>query len=242
MSKLLSEAYLTLLDSDEVGKGFQRLFEMIDDIQLDAPAARPLVSSFLARAVVDEILPPSFLRNPEIAGLGGDIVKGARSLLSRDHILSRVERVWGPGDGRSVQELKVAIDQLVEEYLLSRQSEEAIQCIRELNCPHFHHEIIKRAIKQAINGTEDDCTAMSSLLVDIRSQDVISNAQLVLGFDRLYEILPDMILDVPTADVLLEKFVQQAKQDECLPLSYERPVISPEDKTDNANSGLPTDA
>ncbi|KAG5189487.1 armadillo-type protein [Tribonema minus] len=227
VSKLLSEAYPQVLDSQEIGKGFQRLFEMIDDIQLDAPAARPLVASFLARAVVDEILPPSFLRDPTIAGLGGDIVEGARRLLSRDHVLSRVERVWGPGDGRSVQELKVAIDQLLEEYLMSRQMDEAIQCVRDLNCAHFHHEIVKRAVKQAIDKGEQDCTAMSSLLAQLHSLEVISTAQVVMGFDRLYELVPDLLLDMPTAESLLDKFVKQAQQDGCLPQDYVKPPPAP---------------
>jgi programmed cell death protein 4 len=103
ISKLLSAAYPHVLGSGQVGKGFERLFEMIDDIQLDAPAACPLVAAFLARAVVDEILPPSFLRSPSIASLGGEIVEAARRMLSRDHVLSRVEKVWGPGDGRPVE-------------------------------------------------------------------------------------------------------------------------------------------
>lgn len=37
VSKLLSDAYPDILSSREVCKGFERLFEMIDDIQLDAP-------------------------------------------------------------------------------------------------------------------------------------------------------------------------------------------------------------
>lgn len=37
---------------------------------------------------------------------------GASCPWSRDHVLSRLERVWGPGDGRPVEELKVAIDQV----------------------------------------------------------------------------------------------------------------------------------
>ncbi|CAM9868389.1 unnamed protein product, partial [Ectocarpus sp. 12 AP-2014] len=112
VSKLLSDAYPDILSSREVCKGFERLFEMIDDIQLDAPNARTLVASFLARAVADEIIPPSVLRNAAFLSLGGEIVKGARRLLSRDHVLSRLEHVWGPGDGRPVEELKVAIDQV----------------------------------------------------------------------------------------------------------------------------------
>ncbi|CAM9896305.1 unnamed protein product [Discosporangium mesarthrocarpum] len=143
----MSEAYPDVLSSREVCKGFERLFEMIDDIQLDAPNARTLVSSFLARAVADEILPPSVLRNAAFLSLGGEIVKGARRLLSRDHVLSRLEKVWGPGDGRPVEELKVAIDQLLVEYLQSKQLDEAATCVKELDCAHFHHEIVKRAVK-----------------------------------------------------------------------------------------------
>lgn len=37
VSKMLSAAYPDVLSSREVCKGFERLFEMIDDIQLDAP-------------------------------------------------------------------------------------------------------------------------------------------------------------------------------------------------------------
>ncbi|CAN0320601.1 unnamed protein product, partial [Laminaria digitata] len=32
--------------------------------------------------------------------------------VCRDHVLSRLEHVWGPGDGRPVEDLKVAIDQV----------------------------------------------------------------------------------------------------------------------------------
>lgn len=220
VSRLLSDCYPALLDSDEVGRGFQRLFEMIDDIQLDAPAARPLVASFLARAVADEILVPAFLRDPVIVRLGGEMVEGAKRLLSRDHVLSRLERVWGPGDGRSVPELKVAIDQLLDEYLLSRQLDEAAQCIKELNCQHFHHEVVKRAVQHALDKSESDCTAMSRLLSFLHSTEVISSAQMELGFDRLLEALPDLCLDAPTAGKLLDKFIDQGVQDGCLPDNF----------------------
>lgn len=34
--------------------------------------------------------------------------------LSVCDVCGRLERVWGPGDGRPVEELKVAIDQLLQ--------------------------------------------------------------------------------------------------------------------------------
>ncbi|CAM9519282.1 unnamed protein product [Chrysoparadoxa australica] len=220
VSKLLSEAYPQVLTTADVAMGFRKLFEMIDDIQIDAPNARTLVASFLARAVVDEILPPSFLSNPHIVSLGGDIVEGARRLLSRDHVLSRLEKVWGPGDGRPVEELKVAIDQLLDEFLLSRQLDEATQCVRELNCPHFHHEIVKRAVRLAIDKSDEDRTATSSLLAYLSAQEVVSATQMKKGFERLYVLMPDLVLDTPAALELLNKFVAQAKTDGCLPASY----------------------
>ncbi|CAM9227575.1 unnamed protein product [Choristocarpus tenellus] len=224
VSKLLSDAYPEVLSSREVCKGFERLFEMIDDIQLDAPNARTLVASFLARAVADEILPPSVLRNAAFLSLGGEIVKGARRMLSRDHVLSRLERVWGPGDGRPVEELKVAIDQLLVEYLQSKQLDEAATCVKELDCSHFHHEIVKRAVKAALDESDDDRTAMSSLLAYLNLNEVISGKQIKKGFDRLYQIVDDLILDTPTARVLLDKFTEQAITDGCLPDDY-KPTV-----------------
>lgn len=88
---------------------------------------------------MDEIIPPAFLVDPVVIGLGGDVVAQTKRILSRDHQYSRVERIWGPGDGRPVSELKVAIDQLLVEYLLSKQLSEAERCVREMEVPHFHH-------------------------------------------------------------------------------------------------------
>eukprot|EP00904_Undaria_pinnatifida_P000488 jgi/Undpi1/1043/HiC_scaffold_10.g04506.m1 len=241
VSKLLSDAYPDVLSSREVCKGFERLFEMIDDIQLDAPNARTLVASFLARAVADEIIPPSVLRNAAFLSLGGEVVKGARRLLSRDHVLSRLEHVWGPGDGRPVEDLKVAIDQLLVEFLLSRQLDEAAACVKELDCSLFHHEIVKRAVKTALDRTDDDRTAMSSLLVYLNNNEVISDGQIKKGFDRLHEILPDLILDTPAAPTLLEKFTEQAISDGCLPADYIRPS-PPAAETHGSNGVAPPPA
>ena len=76
------------------------MFEFVDDLEIDAPGAASTVAAFLARAVVDEVLPPSFLIDPTVVNLGGDVVEMTKRMLSRDHQHSRVEKIWGPGDGR----------------------------------------------------------------------------------------------------------------------------------------------
>lgn len=73
-----------------------------------------MVGSFLARAVVDEVLAPAFLSNRNNTHPGDQVVEKAVSLLSREHCTARLEKVWGPGDGRPVSELKDIMDQLLK--------------------------------------------------------------------------------------------------------------------------------
>jgi programmed cell death protein 4 len=68
--------YVSLLEI--AGKGFERLFENIDDIALDVPDCRAVVAKFLARAVADEILPPAYLNDSYVNSLAGDVIVEAK--------------------------------------------------------------------------------------------------------------------------------------------------------------------
>ena len=94
--------------------GFELLLDSLDDLCIDCPDAKSMVGSFLARAVVDEVLPPAFLSNRNNSHPGDEVVEKAVGLLSREHCTARLEHVWGPGDGRPVAELKDVMDQLLE--------------------------------------------------------------------------------------------------------------------------------
>lgn len=74
VSQLLSYAYPNILSTSTIGKGFERLFELIDEIEKDCPAAREMLSKYLTRAVIDEIVPPSFLSDAVISNLGNYFV------------------------------------------------------------------------------------------------------------------------------------------------------------------------
>jgi len=58
VSKLLSASYPSVLSMEDIGKGFERVFEGLDELNIDVPGAKGGVVSFLSRAVVDELLPP----------------------------------------------------------------------------------------------------------------------------------------------------------------------------------------
>jgi programmed cell death protein 4 len=185
-------------------------------------SAKNMLSIFAARAIVDEVLPPKFVEDPFINRYAPDIAAEAIKKLSIKHATARMEKGWGPGDGRPVEELKVAIDQLTKEYLLSRDLEEAARCVRELNVPHFHHEVVKRGIMNSLEeGGEKNTEALTSLLAYLVTQEIVSGEQLRKGFERFKLVLDDVALDIPNAAKLLQGIVARAKSDGILPSDFD---------------------
>lgn len=224
VSQLLSALYPDIFSSNSIGKGFERLFEIVDEIEKDAPAARHIIATFLARAVVDEILPPSFLADAVVCTLGGDVVDQAKLMLSRDHGSAKLERSWGPGDGRPVEDMKVSIDQILQEYLLSKDVKEGVRCFGELKVPLYFHEILKRAVINAMDRTAEEQAAMSALLAELSRAELLSAQQSEKGFNRLYHMLPDLALDTPAAVQVLADFEARAKNDGVLAATYVPPA------------------
>jgi programmed cell death protein 4 len=234
VSQLLSALYPDILSMNMIGKGFERLFEIVDDIEIDAPQAGNIIASFIARAVVDEVVPPSFLSDSVVRNLGGDIIQHAILLLSRDHAGAKLERIWGPGDGRPVEDLKVSVDQLLAEYLLSCDFDEAERCLRELHAPQFHHEVVKRAVTMALDKSEENQIAMSKLLAAWSSINLLSVQQAEKGFNRLFKSISDIVLDVPNARSVLMAFLERAKADNVVSAEFS-PIMGDVDATSNHN-------
>jgi len=197
-----------------------------------------MVASFLARAVVDEVLPPAFLSEQNNQRPGDPVIEKAIFLLSREHCNARLEHVWGPGDGRPVAELKKEMDQLLQEYLLSRELDEAARCVKELDAAHFHHELVKRGVKIAMemDGKKDkdeslsNMDAMAALFVFLVRNAIVSEHQVKKGVGRLHQVLADLTLDVPEAPKLLQAFEEMAREGGALVDSGEK--TPSEDKKD----------
>lgn len=220
VSQMLSQGYPNAFSTNTVGKGFERLFELVDEIEKDAPSAREMLAKFLARAVVDEVLPPSFLADAVISNLGGEVVEHAKRMLSRDHGGVLLERGWGPGDGRPVEELKVVVDQLALEYLLSGDQEEATRCLRELSAPQFMHEVVKRVIVLSLDKVPDKQHQVSALFKHWVALGLLSPAQAAKGFDKVHHIIGDLALDTPAAASLVDGFLGRARADKVVPADY----------------------
>ena len=220
VSQLLSIGYPDTFSASMVGKGFERLFEIVDEIEKDVPNSRDMVAKFVSRAVVDEVLPPSFLSDAVVCNLGGEMVEHAKRMLSRDHGGGLLDRSWGPGDGRPVEDMKVALDQCLQEYLLSGDLPEASRCIRELNAEFFFHEVVKRIVTHSVDKSSALQEQMSNLLQYLMECGMLSTAQATKGFRRLYSIVDDLALDTPAAAAILDGFTTRAIDDNVLPSDF----------------------
>ena len=110
--------------------------------------------------------------------------------------------------------------QCLAEFLLSGDLVEAARCIRELNARYFFHEVVKRAVTQAVDKPAAQQLQMSSLLVFLVEADMLTTAQAAKGFRRLYSIVDDLVLDAPSAPAVLDQFRQRAVSDGVLPATF----------------------
>ena len=75
-------------------------------------------------------------------------------LLNARHAAERVLRVWGGAEVGTVGWAKAAVKVMVREYVSSGDLVEARRCLRDINMPHFHHELVKRALCLAVESDE----------------------------------------------------------------------------------------
>merc|ERR1712094_102545 len=106
-----------------------------------------------------------------------------------------------------------AIDQLLSEYLLSGDHIEAERCTKELASPHFHHELVKRAVVHVLDKNEEEQRKMSRLLTHLHGAEILQSSQLQQGFDKLRGLTDELVLDSPQAGQVIGLFVKLAESD-----------------------------
>ena len=142
---------------------FDYLLKNLEDLALDTPDAPMILGNFMARAIADDCIPPKFIlsyKGNVCSEMAGKALCRADTLLNMKHGLVRLDNVWGVGGGlRPVKYLIKQIILLLKEYLCSGDVDEASRCLRELEVPHFHHELVyevNRVICHRLLGPKTD--------------------------------------------------------------------------------------
>jgi len=217
-SVLISDLYLKVISQRDIGKAFDYLLHQLPDLILDTPDAPEVLGNFLARAIADDCIPPKFLHSykghVETCEAKAALCK-ADTLLSMKHGLVRLDNVWGVGGGdRPVKYLIKKIVLLLKEYLCSGDIKEATRCLQELEVPHFHHELVYEAVVIVIESMHEKTDeAMCKLLQSLFRSFILTNSNIKVGFERVYDNMPEMSLDVPAAYAILERFVLRCRKE-----------------------------
>jgi len=216
-SRLLSELYLKVISQRDIGKAFDHLLRQIEDLILDTPDAPVIIGNFMARAIADDCIPPKFLKSYKGHVEDPEAKKAlcrADTLLSMKHGMVRLDNVWGVGGGiKPVKYLVKQIVLLLKEYLCSCDIAEATRCLADLEVPHFHHELVYEAVVMVIESMHEKTEeAMCKLLQSLFRSFVITIDQMRAGFQRVYEEMSEISLDVPAAYLILERWVIRCRQ------------------------------
>ncbi|GMH01202.1 hypothetical protein Nepgr_003041 [Nepenthes gracilis] len=216
-SVLLSALYANVITPSQISQGFILLLEAADDLSVDIPDAVTVLALFIARAVVDDILPPAFIKKiqrtlPEFSKGFQAVQIAEKSYLSAPHHAELVERKWGGSTYLTVEETKKKIAELLREFVESGETFESCRCIRELGVPFFHHEVVKRALVLALENQSAE-PLIIKLLKEASEEGLISTSQMAKGFSRLEESLDDLSLDIPCARCLFQSLVPRAISD-----------------------------
>jgi programmed cell death protein 4 len=185
MASVLLSSLTKLYGSEHFFEGFIRILRSVDDLALDTPGIAGIVSNFIARAIVDDVLPPCFLSlvpgKLVTTGRGKEISCGVRALLEHQGS-NRIMHVWGSGAKQSLDELRESIKMLVDEYLESGDAGEAVRCVQELDAPHFGHQIIKSLIYKAVESGEEEVRKSIALIKALLSGNFLDHMQVFFFF------------------------------------------------------------
>lgn len=221
VSKLLSKLYNAPFTSQVIQDGFQEALDSLPDISLDVPEAPELLAKFIARAILDEVVPPIFLKNAKIENPAAESTLNLAHALSNDNFRSeKLAHVWGPGAETSVKRLKEEVRTVFREFLTSRDTNEAVKSIGELNATHFHFHVIRIGIQMALTHNEEERKAMLSLIKSLKDVGLVSESNFVRGAKICAQSVEDLKLDAPNAPELLKEIFEQGKKDNWLPSDF----------------------
>jgi hypothetical protein len=202
----LSQA--NLVSEEQMGLGLIKLLSSTEDITLDIPDAPSMLALFLGRAMVDEVLSPSFVAHADsklpTGSLGIDICVAVKKLLAAKHSAERFTNCWhGYSLNETSEALTNAFIDMIKEYLVSRNLNELLKCIKDVGMPHYHHELVYQSIIMVLDKASAG-EEVFELLAKLFMCGEINVTQTTIAYNRLCEDAQDLELDYRGASNLIQ--------------------------------------
>ncbi|XP_020266239.1 programmed cell death protein 4-like [Asparagus officinalis] len=177
----------------------------------DIPDTVDVLALFIARAVVDEILPPAFLtkerKDLSEDSKGIQVIKRAeKGYVSAPLHAEIILRKWGGSKSTIVDDIKANINDLLIEYITSGDKKEACSCVKNLKVPFFHHDIVNRALILAMERRPAEGLILDLIKVAYE-EGIINVSQISKEFNRLIDTIDDLCHHIPSARSLLQPLI-----------------------------------
>lgn len=117
------------------------------------------------------------------------------------------------------EEIDHYVKPIITEYYEHGDTDEVIDSLDDFNFGERAHLIIVIAVTLAMERKSAHREMTSVLISDLYGQ-LLMQEEIEQAFDALLEMLPDLQLDTPNADILLGNFIARAVADDCLPPIY----------------------
>ena len=193
----------------EIRRGFDRIYQNINETMKDAPNAPEIVLELLSRVVeAGAIGSTCVLRAPQRVynlGRGSFVLRNIKygELVIADLI-------------ETIAETKEKIIELLKEYFASGVSEGVIDFIKPNKM--YGSLVVRKSVELALDRNGREKELCSRLIAEISGY--CSPETIVEGFDDILWNSGELVIDVPEAAGIISKFLARAVVDDCLPSNY----------------------
>jgi len=189
----------------------------LKDLSVDIPEVSSTLAKLIARLVLEETVTATYLIESELTEpeLGDDNIEGyclfeAFGLKDQLSFQQNLDGIWGTL--ATIDSLKEVIKNNIDEFLISKDEQEALRQFKRLKCPYYMHEFVKRVIVMAIEREGEERDQLICLTKLMWDQLLVNNTQLHIGLKRVEDGLKDLSLDVPRAEEIHKELLDKLQQ------------------------------
>lgn len=198
-----------LFSSREIRRGFDRVYQEINETMTDSPNAPEVILELLSSIILTGALNTNaVLRVPlRVYNLGrGSFV--LRNIKVGELVISDLLE--------TITETKEKIIEILREYFASGVSEGIIDFIKTHKM--YASLVVRKVVELALDRNSREKELASRLIAEISGY--CPPETIVEGFDDILWNSRELVIDVPDASEIISKFLARAVVDDCLPANY----------------------
>lgn len=146
-----------------------------------------------------------FLVRPQVAA-------SAVAMINARHSTEQILQAWGGGAAGTVSHAKQGMDNILSEFMLTLNMEEAAYCLHQMKVPYYHHEFVKKLLTMSTSAKPEMGCHLMELLCQVACRGLVTTSQVRKGFDRMRDYVEDLELDIPGAIVRFKDLEEKAKR------------------------------